>query len=393
MKKHSLQDTVPIEPDEPKNESFREGGRRESATSASRALRRYLKEMGATPLLDEREEARLANRLRDARLAIAYAAQSLPGGCREFVLAEDELGPTRGAHWPLKDLETFFDKIVRYDAEHPDPALEAVVREIRLHKSALDEARDALVLANLRFVVHIAKKYGKSGLPFMDLIQEGNLGLLRAVEKFEHERGHKFSTYAFWWIKQSVERGIADKLRTIRIPEHMNDSLRQVGLASRDLSQQLGRTATNGEIATRLSLSEEAVDELLSIVREPMPLEGNGDRGPYDVTNSVTDARTPSPFLAVSQRQIEQRVDVALRELDPREETVVRMRFGIGRDAARTLEQIGERLRLSRERVRQIEKLALGKIKGSPVCRELAELFGVGKTRGLGGTTAPGCAG
>jgi RNA polymerase primary sigma factor len=338
--------------------------------------------MGVTPLLGDREEVALARRLRRSRLAIARLATTLPRECREFVLSEDPSGPKRGAVWPLKDIESFCDQLVRYSAEHPDPALAKALGEVHRHKAALDKARDGLVLANLRFVVHIAKKYANSGLPFMDLIQEGNLGLLRAVEKFEHERGHKFSTYAFWWIKQSVERGIADKLRTIRIPEHMKDSLRQVGLASRDLSQSLGRTATHDEIASQLKIPVNAVDEAFSVVREPMPLEGTTtDNGHYDVTNSVADVQTPSPFHAAAQRQIEQRVDVVLRELNSREETVVRMRFGIGREAARTLEQIGERLRLSRERVRQIEKLALAKIKASPVCRELAELFGAGPTR------------
>jgi RNA polymerase sigma factor (sigma-70 family) len=363
-------------------------GRRESAKAASAASRRYLREMGVTPLLGEREEVALARRLRRSRSAIARLAMTLPRECREFVLAQDPSGPKRGGGWSFRDIESFVGHLVRYAAEHPDPEIANVLDQVQRHKSALDEARDGLILANLRFVVHIAKKYAKSGLPFMDLIQEGNLGLLRAVEKFEHERGHKFSTYAFWWIKQSVERGIADKLRTIRIPEHMKDSLRQVGLASHDLSQSLGRTATHDEIASRLKVPVNAVEEAFSVVREPMPLEGTtGDRGHYDVTNSVADVQTPSPFHAVAQRQIEQRVDVVLRELNAREETVVRMRFGIGREAARTLEQIGERLRLSRERVRQIEKLALSKIKASPVCRELAELFGVGETRVLPGST------
>jgi RNA polymerase sigma factor (sigma-70 family) len=394
MKNEWLQHTDPNETPAPEIETAREGGRRESAKAASPALRRYLREMGVTPLLGEREEVRLARRLRGARLAIAKLALTLPQDCREFVLVHDASGPKRGTGWPLKDIETFFGNLVRYCAEHPDPALAAALAEVRAHKSALDEARDGLILANLRFVVHIAKKYANSGLPFMDLIQEGNLGLLRAVEKFEHERGHKFSTYAFWWIKQSVERGVADKLRTIRIPEHMNDSVRQVRLASRDLAQSLGRTATSNEIASSLRVPVDTVDEALAVVREPMPLEGDaGERGHFDVTNSVADTRTPSPFHTVTQRQLEQRVDVVLRELNPREETVVRMRFGIGREAARTLEQIGERLRLSRERVRQIEKLALAKIKASPVCRDLADLFGVGETRGLPGTATPRCAG
>ena len=394
MSRHWFQQTDPTETNMSESESTQDGKRRESGKAATPALRRYLKEMGATPLLGEEEEVRLAKRLRDSRLAIARLAQALPRDCREAVLARDESGPKRGAAWPLKDIETFLANLVRYSSRNPDVAIASALGEIRAHKGALDDARDGLILANLRFVVHVAKKYANSGLPFMDLIQEGNLGLMRAVEKFDHERGHKFSTYAFWWIKQGVERGIADKLRTIRIPEHMNDAIRQVGLVSRDLSQSLGRTATSGEIATQLRLPVGTVDDALSVVREPMPLESSGgERGGYDVATVLADAHTPSPFHAVSQRQIEQRVEVVLRELDPREETIVRMRFGIGREAARTLEQIGERLRLSRERVRQIEKLALAKIKASPLCRDLAELFGVGEARGLTGTATSRCAG
>jgi RNA polymerase sigma factor (sigma-70 family) len=387
MKRPWLQQTDPVEGGSRETDPTRDGSRANSAKGACPVLRRYLQEMGVTPLLEPQRELQLARQLTCARLAIAKLAQALPESCRELVLAGDASGPQLGADWPLSDVESFLGRLARHSADCPDTAVASVLREIRAHKSSLDDARDALILANLRLVVHIAKKYAKSGLPIMDLIQDGNLGLLRAVEKFEHERGHKFSTYAFWWIKQSVERGIAEKSRTIRIPVHVNEAIRRVGVASRDLRQSLGRQATPREIATQLRVPIDTVDQALSVVREPMPLENNnGERGGYDLATSVPDVASPSPLHAVSQREIEKRVDSALKELNPREETIVRMRFGIGREVATTLEQIGGRLSLSRERVRQIEGLALAKIKASPLCRELAELFGVGATRGLTGS-------
>ena len=341
-------------------------------------LRTYLNEMAATPLLDEAKEFELASRLKAARLAIATLAQALPRGCRKHVLARDEAGPSLGAAWPLDRLERFCDRLALYAAERPDPRSVAALRQIRPHKSTLDGARDGLILANLRLVVHLAKRYTKSELPFMDLIQEGNFGLLRAVDKFEHERGNKFSTYAFWWIKQFIERGILDKARTIRIPVHMNEHIRKVEFAGRDLSLQLGRNASPQEIAARLEMPADVVEEALAVVREPMPLDGTaGDHEGNPLANSIPDESRPSPFHHAASREIAQRIESILRGLNAREETIIRMRFGIGREAVRTLEQVGHRLRLSRERVRQLERRAIAEIKASPLCRDLAELFGV----------------
>jgi RNA polymerase primary sigma factor len=346
-------------------------------------LRLYFQEMGSTPLLDEEKETRLASQLRNERLAIAKLAQALPATCRGLVLAGDDPGPRVGAAWPLSHLEGFILELEQYTARYPDDAAAATLGEIRVRKTSLDEARDGLILANLRLVVYIAKKYAHRGLPFMDLIQEGNIGLLRAVERFEHDRGNRFATYAFWWIKQGIERGIADKSRTIRIPMHVSETIRKVGVVARDLSPHLGRTATPREIATKLSIPVETVEHALAVVREPMPLEdGGNDREEYDLTQFLPDVQAPSPFLDVSRRQIKQRVESALKDLSSREEKILRMRFGIGHENSRTLEQIGERLRLSRERVRQIEWCALAKIRSSPLCRDLAELFGVRESGG-----------
>ena len=343
--------------------------RREQTSSPD--VRLYLQAVGVTALIDGPEEVRLASQLEISRLAIAKLALALPESCREWTLAGDESGPKLGATWPLSRLEGFQRKLTHYAAQVADDRVGAAFREIRAHKACLDRARDGLILANLRLVVHIAKGYVNRGLPFMDLIQEGNIGLLRAVEKFEHERGYKLSTYAHWWIKQGVERAIADKSRTIRVPTRARARLRKVEFASRDLGQRLGRRATSREIAMQLRLPVAAIDRALAIVREPLPLEGGPDG--FDAASSVADTQVPSPFHHVSQREIRQRVGSALRELNPREETVLRLRFGIGPEAARTLEQIGQLLRLSRERVRQIESVALKKIRASARCRDLGE--------------------
>jgi len=342
---------------------------RGSVRPASGTLRLYLDEMGATALLDEEAVVQLAITLKDARLAIAKRARALG----------DESGPELGAAWPLADLERFFENLVSEAAERPKGARAAALAKIRPHKIALDGARDALIVGNLRLVVHIAKKYVNYGLPLLDLVQEGNIGLLRAVEKFEHERGNKFSTYAFWWIKQGVERGIADKTRTIRLPAHVNERVRKIGRASRDLTRLLGRKPTASEIAAQLGMPIDTVDRALTTVREPRPLEENpDDPEAYDVAKFEPDRTSPSPFEQVLQRQLGQRVESVLRALKPREEAIIRMRFGIGREALRTLEEIGQQLRLSRERVRQIEWLALSKMRRSARCRDLAGLFGVG---------------
>src|SRR5262245_44751739 len=193
-----------------------------ASESSSPILPLYLREMGATALLREGEEARLASQLKEARLAIAKIATQLPRACRSFALADDDRGPKAGASWPIERLERFTCRLGCYVPTRRDRRFEAALEQVRRHKRSLDEARNGLIVANLRLVVHIAKKYANHGLPFMDLIQEGNIGLMRAVEKFEHERGHKFSTYAFWWIKQGIERAIADKARVICVPVHVH---------------------------------------------------------------------------------------------------------------------------------------------------------------------------
>ena len=352
--------------------------------SSSIEQKLYLKQLAVTPLLDRQAEVRLGTQLAVARLEILRLALLLPKDCRDVVLPRAPSGLNVGATWPLSVIESFIRELVRFTEQHQDTKAAAALHQIQAEKRSLDEARDGLVLANLRLVVHIAKQFGSRGLPFMDLIQEGNLGLLTAVEKFQHERGNRFSTYACWWIRQAMERGIAEQSRTIRIPLQVGAELRKVAFAARDVSQQLGRKATPLELAKQLGMPVDAVEEALAIVQQPVPLEGcAGDGEGYDLANLLPDTRAPSPLQEVSQRQIKQRVESVLKALNPREESVVRLRFGIGMGATNTLSQVGERLRLSRERVRQIEVIALAKIKASPLCRELAELFGAEAAFGL----------
>lgn len=337
----------------------------------------YLREMGSTPLIDERMEVKLASQLKEARLGICALAKKLPASARAFVLGDDVEGPSRGAEWPLDAVERFCGRLETFAAESRAQKVTQIARDVKRHKRSLDEARDALILANLRLVVHIAKKYVNHGLSFVDLIQEGNIGLMRAVEKFEHERGNKFSTYAFWWIKQGVERAIADKSKVIRIPVHVNEKIKKVKRVTREMSETLGRKPTPAEIAEVLEFPVSVVEEVLNVVPEPQPLEDISAAGDgYDLSKIVRDENAVDPLEQTSERQMKDRVDEVLASLAPREEEILRLRFGIDRKDALTLEEIGKHMNLSRERVRQIESMALAKIQSSPRARDLRELFG-----------------
>jgi len=334
----------------------------------------YLREMGATPLIDETQEVALARELQEAREGMAKLALRLAASVREYVLEGDAAGPKRGREWPLDDMEEFYAKLIRYEREHRDPKLAATVREAKGCKRHVDHARDALILANLRLVVHIAKKYLNHGVSFMDLIQEGNIGLMKAVEKFEYERGNKFSTYAYWWIKQAIERAIADKARIIRIPVHVNEKIKKISRVARELSETLGRKPTPQEIAKKLRMPVAKVEEILGVVQEPQALEdfSSEDDGP-GLLRFVADPNAPSPLERTVDRELKEKIETTLKVLNPREEEIIRLRFGIGRDMPYTLEEIGRVMGLSRERVRQIEATALKKIQTGQECRELRE--------------------
>ncbi|HEX6853132.1 MAG TPA: sigma-70 family RNA polymerase sigma factor [Candidatus Polarisedimenticolaceae bacterium] len=337
----------------------------------------YLREMGATPLIDEHKEVALARELQEGREGLAKLAVKLPVHVRDYVLEGDQDGPKRGREWPLDDLETFWGRLVRYEREHREPKVSLVLREGREHKRHVDHARDALILANLRLVVHIAKKYLNHGISFMDLIQEGNIGLMKAVEKFEYERGNKFSTYAYWWIKQAIERAIADKARIIRIPVHVNEKIKKIARVSRELGETLGRKPTPPEIAKKLRMPVAKVEEILGVVQEPQALdELSADDDAPSLLRFVADPNAPSPLEKTVDRELREKIEATLRVLNPREIEIIRLRFGIGRDMPFTLEEIGRVMGLSRERVRQIEATALKKIQQAQECKDLREFLG-----------------
>jgi RNA polymerase primary sigma factor len=334
------------------------------AKPAAAILPIYLREMGSTPLIDEHQEVELARELQDAREGIAKVGRRIPASVRPHVLGNDTAGPKRGREWPLDDMEEFYARLVRYQKEFPkDAKLARLTREAKGCKRHIDHARDALILANLRLVVHIAKKYLNHGISFMDLIQEGNIGLMKAVEKFEYERGNKFSTYAYWWIKQAIERAIADKARVIRIPVHVNEKIKKISRVSRELAETLGRKPTPPEIAKKLRMPVPKVEEILGVVQDPQALEDmSGDDDAPSLLRFVADPNAPCPLERTVDRELREKVETTLKVLSTREEDIIRLRFGIGREMPYTLEEIGRVMGLSRERVRQIEATALKKI-------------------------------
>ncbi|EAI5693400.1 RNA polymerase sigma factor RpoD [Campylobacter jejuni] len=251
--------------------------------------------------------------------------------------------------------------------------LKEILEQIKRGKKSFDEAKGRMAKSNLRLVVSIAKRYTNRGLPFLDLIQEGNIGLMKAVDKFEYKRGYKFSTYATWWIRQAISRAIADQARTIRIPIHMIETINQINKIIREHLQKDGKEPDVSVIAKEVGLSVDKVKQVIKITKEPISLEapiGNEDDGKFG--DFVEDRNSLSPMDHILKDDLKEQIDEVLDQLNDREKAVIRMRFGLMDDESdRTLEEIGKELNVTRERVRQIESSAIKKLKHPKVGRKL----------------------
>jgi len=248
--------------------------------------------------------------------------------------------------------------------ETPYDDVKALLAEVRRGEGNTDQAKQELIVANLRLVVSIAKKYTNRGLQFLDLIQEGNIGLMKAVDKFEYRRGYKFSTYATWWIRQAITRAIADQARTIRIPVHMIETINKLTRTTRMLVQELGREPTVEEIAGRMEMPVSKIRKIHKISQEPISLETPiGEEEDSHLGDFIEDTNSVSPIDAVIMRTLKDHTESVLKSLTPREEQVLKLRFGIGDGTEHTLEEVGRTFNVTRERIRQIEYKALRKLR------------------------------
>ena len=329
-------------------------------------VRMYLKEIGKVPLLTADEEVAIAKRMENGDIAqkmLDTIFLDVADGDTERVTTEDEF-------WKyLRNEEQ------REEADEKKPfLLGRNKQELKEVVADGEEARKKLAEANLRLVVSIAKRYVGRGMLFLDLIQEGNLGLIKAVEKFDFRKGFKFSTYATWWIRQAITRAIADQARTIRIPVHMVETINKLVRISRQLLQELGREPTPEEIADRMNIPVERVREIIKISQEPVSLETPiGEEEDSHLGDFIQDDNVPVPAEAAAYTLLKEQLQEVLGTLTEREQKVLRLRFGLDDGRARTLEEVGREFNVTRERIRQIEAKALRKLRHPSRSRKLKD--------------------
>lgn len=325
----------------------------------------YLQEIGAYSLLTQEREYNLTRRIRKGYYAIMFLILHCKSEHPEIVSLKEEI---RG--WLQKDagprrrrLEFIFDVFKDLSEKYEDPELKFLSSRIDRLEKVIKQACDEMIGANLRLVVSIAKRYVRQGLNLSDLIQEGNLGLMKAIFRFDYKKGHRFSTYATWWIRQSITRAILDKAKTIRLPVHFVELKNQVLKAFYELLKESGKEPSHKQVAEKTGLSLEKITAILSSVREPISLESPIGDEDSTLKDFIEDARTLSPFDAVKHVELSRKLQYILATLTPREQEILRLRFGLAGEVEHTLEEIGKRFKVSRERIRQIEKRALQKLK------------------------------
>ena len=306
-------------------------------------VRMYLKEIGKVPLLSADEEIELAQKMEAGSVAV----EKIP-------LLKERLAETGD--------------------EQEKEEIQAEIKALQLDVDRGSDAKKRLAEANLRLVVSIAKRYVGRGMLFLDLIQEGNLGLIKAVEKFDYRKGYKFSTYATWWIRQAITRAIADQARTIRIPVHMVETINKLIRVSRQLLQELGREPTPEEIAEEMKMPVECVREILKISQEPVSLETPiGEEEDSHLGDFIKDDNVPVPADAATFTLLKEQLEEVLGTLTEREQKVLTLRFGLEDGRARTLEEVGKEFNVTRERIRQIEAKALRKLRHPSRSRKLKD--------------------
>lgn len=330
----------------------------------------YLREMGRYDLLTPEREEQLSRTIRGGFNGIVQSIMEHPSDLPEMETLREQIRTWRRRDPTMKPKKQQLNYLVvtvygLREACRDDEGLNELVGVVRDHRGRIEVAKDEMINANLRLVVSIAKRYMHQGLSLADLIQEGNLGLMRAVFRFDYSKGNKFSTYASWWIRQAITRAILDKTRTIRLPVHFLELRSQFFKTFYALLKELGREPAPAEISERTGLPMEKILSILEASREPVSLESPVGDEDSTLGDFIENRDAVSPYEAVKERELTERIKGILATLSPREEKIIRLRFGIGEDGEYTLEEIGKRFHVSRERIRQIEKKALNRLRHS----------------------------
>lgn len=311
---------------------------------------------------DRDKELRHARDLREARESLVALYLELPAACRDHILEGSLHDLRRTKRWSLERVEACYDRLLCYEGLSPSPVVSRAVELARGYKRNLDAAREALVMDNVHIVPHIVKRFSNGTIPFADLVQDGHVGLMRAVDRFDAARGNRFSTYAYWWIRRSLSESFTNHSRLIRLPDSLRENLRGMR-ASRDaLQEELGRRPTPEELAERMNVSLKKIKKLLHVAPEPSSIDDLTSGQDESWSAMVEGFGDSDPLASTLGREVHRQATEALEQLDPRERKVIQLRFGFDLDKAMTLSQIGKVVGLSRERVRQIERIALGKI-------------------------------